>query len=165
MVKIDHEYILSTGEVLAEMSQGRLEELSKDINKLSSTLGRTAHYERKNRTNIQCLRDDYQYILCEVRRRRCLHVVHVCGIRWHWVDIERPRNLGDGQWRFVLQRDHGDQRWIHERLELTRDDLDVMYANGARYEKLPDPLGSPWSVLDHDPDKQEPPQWFPKSDQ
>ena len=77
---------MSTGEVLSTFSDARLNELRGDANKLARNLGRTAHYERKNRSNIECVEADVRLVEAEIVRRRWLTTLTMCGVVWHWND-------------------------------------------------------------------------------
>lgn len=78
------EFTLSTGEKLCNLTTHELKELSGSVGKLYARMGRTPHYARKHRTNLQIYEQDNHQIALELQRRQMLWVMEYGGQLWHW---------------------------------------------------------------------------------
>lgn len=94
-MKIDEEMILSDGESLPMMSWERLMEYRANSNKLASKIGRTPHYAKKNKSNLQLIDEDIRMIDREINRRMALTTFSFCGLTFHW---QGQREVRYGKW-------------------------------------------------------------------
>jgi hypothetical protein len=78
-VRSDIELFLADGTRLADMSDDALESLKGSFGKYMAVLGRTEHYRRKNRSNIDLYNQDMGKIDAELERRRALNVIDIGG--------------------------------------------------------------------------------------
>ena len=154
-MRIDVELTLSSGEKLCHLTMDELKELDGSCGKLMSRIGRTPHYARKNRTNIQMLESDQRAISDEIQRRMALTVLVVGGLRFHWggKSFKRWQNPDSAEsgfyerWFIPTQTHDGAEpvcKWGRdcesEFLITTRKRLQMIEAGEARVEKLDDPL-------------------------
>ena len=89
------EITLSDGTVLTSMGIDELHKLKGSVSQLMSRIGRTPHYARKNRTNLQMLADDQRNIEDELARRQMLNVFDLFGWKGKYVGTYQNQTLQD----------------------------------------------------------------------
>lgn len=77
---IERENILSDGTRLCDMSEQDLKTLRGSIRRLMDTVGRTPHFRRKNKTNLDVLEEQQRIIGNELERRKMLRQVNIFGL-------------------------------------------------------------------------------------
>lgn len=146
MIEVSKEIILSDGECLSFVSWDRLRELNKDSNKLVAKLGRTPHYARKNKTNLQLLDEDIRKVKQEMDRRMALNTFSFCGLTFHFqgqFELDMPD--GGTETYYILEREgvnrFGSYNWRAKvnTIELSRTELSEYLSRGAIQTKLDDP--------------------------
>lgn len=92
-VEPTREIALSDGTVLSSMGVDELDKLRGSVKELMARIGRTPHYARKNRTNLQMLEDDQRNIDAELARRKLLNEFDLFGWKGKFVRVFKNQNL------------------------------------------------------------------------
>ena len=136
---------LSTGEDLCSMSFERLISIRKGNFKMMDTLGRSAHYAKKNKKSIDSLRVNNVQIDLEISRRMSLHKLTICGIeyrfngRWETTGLDGEELHGDYWSRYTCNK-HGPWRPSVETIALSSEETKQAISQGATITNDNDPL-------------------------
>lgn len=141
---VNASYVLSDGEGLAMMGWERLIELGSNINKLASKLGRSRHYAKKNRSNLDILSEDYDLVQLEIRRRYALTTLSLCGVIYHYCGEDTVVGIDSGTITPLYKFEHYNDAYrtfSGNKLNLTKDQLQECVLRGGILTTIDDPCG------------------------